>query len=68
MILARKYLCVALLLGDEGKCTMAADVMETIQVTLPIKAQDKREPGFLKPEKIAGLCEAQLVSDQDPSL
>lgn len=68
MVLARKNLHIALILRDEGEGTMAANIVEAVQVTLSIQAQHKGESSFLKAKKIAGLCEAQLVGDQDPLL
>lgn len=68
MVLARKNLHIALILRDEGEGTMTANIVKAVQVTLPIKAQNKGEPSLLKPKKVAGLCEAQLVGYQDPLL
>jgi hypothetical protein len=68
MIFARENPRVALVLRDEGKCTMAADIVKAVQVTHSVKAQHKGESSFLKPKKVAGLCEAQLVGNQDPFL
>jgi hypothetical protein len=66
MISARKNLDVAPVLRDEWKRTMAANIVEAVQITFPIKAQHKGESSFLKPKEVTGLCEAQFVRSQYP--
>lgn len=68
MVLARKDFRIALVFRDKGESSMATNIMEPVQVALPIKTQHKGESRLLEPKEVAGLREAQLVGDQDPFL
>jgi hypothetical protein len=47
---------------------MAADIMESIQVPLLVKAEEKGEASFLVSDKVSCLVKATFMGNQQPSL
>lgn len=68
MVLAGQDVVLAIILDNDGKSTVTADVVKAPDSTLCISDEEEIETSFSISNPGASLVEAHLVSEQDPFL
>lgn len=68
MIFAGEYTSLSGVILNDGICSMSADVMESIDVALPVLDQKERKASLSDADEIACINKAKFVGDENPLL